>query len=227
MIVHNYDAETGEYYGSAAADPSPCEEGVYLIPAYTTDIAPPPISDREAAVWSGSAWNIVADYRGQEYYLPDGSQHQITHLGVAPPMDALPSPPVPLPGIIKRAARSRIDGAAERARLQWITPGAGQALVYQRKETQARACLVAHDVNNPPPTGAYPALDIEVGITGADTRAVAQTVVALADQWGAIADAIEAQRLSAKAAIAAIPDNAADIEAQIAAIEAGIVWPTP
>lgn len=135
-----------------------------------------------------------------------------------PPVDA---------GASKAAARARIDTAAEYARLRFITPGAGQALIYQRKESQARACLAAHAANNPPALGAYPALDAEVGITGADTLGVAQVVVGLADAWGAIADQIEALRLAAKAAIAAVPDDAPDLEAQIAAIEAGIVWPAP
>lgn len=135
-----------------------------------------------------------------------------------PPIDA---------GSAKSAARALIDIAAERARLRFITSGAGQAMVYQRKEVQARACLAAYDAANPPPAGAYPALEAEVGINGTDVLAVAQVVVAVADSWGAIADQIEALRLRAKKAIATVPDDAPDLEAQIAAIESGIVWPAP
>lgn len=136
----------------------------------------------------------------------------------APPIDA---------ATVKAAAKRAVDQTAEKVRLRHITPGDGQSLVYARKEAQARACLAAHDAANPPPAGAYPALEAEIGINGADVLAVAQVVVGLADAWGAIADQIEALRLSAKAAIAAVPDDAPDLEAQIAAIEASIVWPAP
>lgn len=123
---------------------------------------------------------------------------------------------------VQAEACAKIDAAAETARLAFITPGAGQALVYQRKEAQARACLAAYDAQNQPPAGTYPALEAEVGITGADTVGVATVVAGMADAWAAIGDSIEAIRLGAKKAVgeAAAP---ADIPPIVAAVE----WPSP
>lgn len=119
-------------------------------------------------------------------------------------------------------AKDQIDMAAENARLAFITAGAGQALAYQRKEAQARECLANYDTENEPTEGTYPALDAEVEITAATVVGVATVVVASADAWAAIGDAIEATRLGAKKAV----DEAAD-DAAIAAILAGLSWPSP
>lgn len=128
---------------------------------------------------------------------------------------------------LKASTRRAIDAAAERARQQYITPGPGQALVYQRKGDQARDCLANYDSANPPPAGAYPALEAEVGISGADVLAVAGVVAATADQWATVADQIEALRLGAKQAVDAVSDTDADIEAQLTGISEGIAWPAP
>ncbi|MAO56583.1 MAG: hypothetical protein CMM61_12915 [Rhodospirillaceae bacterium] len=120
-------------------------------------------------------------------------------------------------------ALAKVDIDAEAARLQFITPGAGQALVYQRKEAQARACLAAHDEQNPPSTGDFPALDAEVGITAADILGVAAAVVAQAEAWAPIGDLIEATRLSAKAAIVAANGD----QTAITAVLDGLSWPAP
>lgn len=41
MLIHNYHPDTAQYLGSSLADESPLEPGVYLIPAYATEIEPP------------------------------------------------------------------------------------------------------------------------------------------------------------------------------------------
>lgn len=58
MKIYNFDADTGVFIGSGIADPSPLEDGVYLIPAFATDIEPPSIKDNERVLFDGSAWNI-------------------------------------------------------------------------------------------------------------------------------------------------------------------------
>lgn len=99
----------------------------------------------------------------------------------------------------KRALRSSVDARAEELRMQFITPGQGQAMVYQRKAREARAILgdAAPDPAN------YPVLSASVGIEGADIAEVAARVRATEDAWAAIAAAIERARLGGKAAIAA------------------------
>lgn len=111
---------------------------------------------------------------------------------------------------IRAEALARIDAEAERERGRYITPGSGQAMVYLAKENQARACL---DAQEPDPQD-YPLLACTVGIerhpqTGAvaqDVTEVAQIVLAVALEWAQVAAAIEAVRLSTKAAAEAAED---------------------
>ena len=58
MNIYNYDPEPNQYNFSSVADESPLEPGVYLIPAYATEIAPPTAGENEAPFWTGSAWEI-------------------------------------------------------------------------------------------------------------------------------------------------------------------------
>lgn len=63
MMIYHYSPDTGEYTGSSEAQESPLEPGVPLIPQFATTDAPPAVSSHEAAVWDGSAWQVMPDYR--------------------------------------------------------------------------------------------------------------------------------------------------------------------
>ncbi|MBE0529544.1 MAG: hypothetical protein IH626_01870 [Rhodospirillales bacterium] len=123
---------------------------------------------------------------------------------------------------MRAEAVAQIDRDAEAARLAFITGGSGQALVYKRKAEQAHDCLANHDAQNPPPTDKYPALEAEVGITGADVLGVATVVTGLEAAWGDIADAIEAIRLGAKRDV-----EAATTPTEIRDVVSAIAWPQP
>lgn len=112
-----------------------------------------------------------------------------------------------------------VDAAAERARLQFITPGAGQAMTYLRKLEEARA----QQAGGP---GPFPLLAATIGIDGPNLAAVAAVCVAMGDAWANIAAAIETTRLGAKAAIEAVQDGP-DAFGAISAIVAGCAWPSP
>lgn len=58
MKIYNYN-QTGVYIGSSEADESPLEPGVFLIPAYATDIAPPPMQDGQLLKFDGETWGYV------------------------------------------------------------------------------------------------------------------------------------------------------------------------
>jgi hypothetical protein len=61
--IYNYSQFTGEYFGSSEADESPLEPGIFLIPAYATELPPPELtSENTMQVFIGE-WTIVPDYR--------------------------------------------------------------------------------------------------------------------------------------------------------------------
>lgn len=119
---------------------------------------------------------------------------------------------------MKISYKKAIDIMAEDVRLQFITPGAGQAMVYQRKVQEAETLAL----DNNPDADHYPLLAAEIGITGETLQEVAATVLAKRDQWLAVAALIERTRLLAKTDI-----QAADTAARIDTIISGIVWPQP
>lgn len=56
MKIYNYHPLTHVFISEGEADPSPLEEGVWLIPADATDVAPPKIPVGMQAVWEGDKW---------------------------------------------------------------------------------------------------------------------------------------------------------------------------
>lgn len=109
-----------------------------------------------------------------------------------------------------------IDVAAEVARLRFITPGAGQAMVYQAKGEEARAALA----DTAPTPDAYPLLAASLGIDGETVSEVATAILAIETQWRVVAAQIERTRLLAKRDVGAAADGDA-----VAAILAALTWP--
>lgn len=58
-IIYNYDSESGRFLQESEADESPLEPGVYLIPAFATDIAPPSAPDGQYAAFINGAWQLL------------------------------------------------------------------------------------------------------------------------------------------------------------------------
>lgn len=109
---YSYDFGTGLYLESRDARPDPMETEllrkktgdpdavVWLPPAPgETDIAPPTLAANQAVRWTGSAWEIVPDYRGQSWWSDHETQSEIDVVGdpadFDPPLyrDAPPPPP--------------------------------------------------------------------------------------------------------------------------------------
>ena len=55
-LTYNYDPNSGAYIGQSEADPSPLESGVYLIPAFATEDAPPDFDDNHVPVFQNGVW---------------------------------------------------------------------------------------------------------------------------------------------------------------------------
>lgn len=59
MKIFNYHPTNGELIGESLADESPLETGVFLIPAFATDVAPPAPVAGKSIVFAGGTWQIV------------------------------------------------------------------------------------------------------------------------------------------------------------------------
>jgi hypothetical protein len=74
MILYRWKKRTMEYIGSQEARLDPLEEKlgntVYLIPARSTEVAPPSLGENETAYWNGTSWDVF-DTTPVESVLPD------------------------------------------------------------------------------------------------------------------------------------------------------------
>ena len=120
-------------------------------------------------------------------------------------------------GAIKAELKAAVDQAAETERLNFITPGAGQAMTYQQKIDEARAFKAASS----PKAADFPVLSSEVGITAETLSEVADIVLAAFAQWQQIGAMIESIRLGAKRDI-----EAAEDETAARAIIGTVIWPS-
>lgn len=101
MDIWNYNPDTGEIVSKSVADASPLEDGVFLIPAYATTIAPPEHQPGKSAIFSDGAWSVVDDYRGETWWRAHNDPVIIASLG-DPSVSGLsrnepPAPPQPPP----------------------------------------------------------------------------------------------------------------------------------
>lgn len=115
---------------------------------------------------------------------------------------------------IRAAQRDRVCELAEAVRSRFITPGAGQALTYARKEIEARAWIAGGD----PATS--PFLAAEAAAVDMSIDALAQLVIAQADAWVEAGSAIEARRRGLLVAI-----EEAGSRAALDAIDIATGWP--
>ncbi|WJD63104.1 phage tail protein [Pseudomonas kurunegalensis] len=83
-IVYQTD-HLGIYTGPAYADPSPLEEGVWLIPRGCVEVPPPAVPDYKAAHWDGQRWQLIDSYLGlTAYNTKTGEAKSIDRLGQLP-----------------------------------------------------------------------------------------------------------------------------------------------
>lgn len=99
LTIYNYHPVTGELLSTGEADRDQLLPDNWLIPAHATEIKPPEEKEKNKAVcFIDNEWRLVDDYRGQSYWLEDGSKHVIKELGETLPVDALteepPEPPL-------------------------------------------------------------------------------------------------------------------------------------
>ncbi len=100
---------------------------------------------------------------------------------------------------LKTELQNKVDADAEKVRLQYITAGSGQALVYELKEREAKALKAGGEIG--------PHLAAESRLRGLTVDQIADLILATAAGWRMISAEIDALRLATKDAIAIAPDH--------------------
>ncbi|KVC88160.1 phage tail protein [Burkholderia ubonensis] len=119
MLIHQYDAQTGQYISSHLADADPKQPDRWLVPAFsTTDKLParPPLT---WPFYVDGAWELRPDYRGQMLYRQDnGEPAEILTAGATPDQHGLTATPRPSADHVWRNGAWAIDPTrvAQRAR---------------------------------------------------------------------------------------------------------------
>lgn len=204
--VYSYDRDTGEYRGESIAHENPRRPGVYLLPAFSTEAAPPATGEHEAAVYREGAWSIVPDWRGHVYWLADGSRHEITELGVEPPAGALSEPPPPSVDDIASAKLREIKAAcdAEVAALAAKYPDT-EILSWYRQEREARELQAD-------PNAATPLIDNIAAQRGITREDLAGRIIAKAHAYALDAGAAFGRRQALEDQLEAIKARLEDGE---------------
>ena len=123
------------------------EDGCMIAPALgktiddlgATDKAKPEQGERELVEFENDDWVIKVDLRGVTYWMPDGSQHIITEVGVDRPdgaLDEAPLPPPPTIEEVKLVQASLLSAACEAAITGDFSSSAlGEVFKYPSKQT--------------------------------------------------------------------------------------------
>jgi hypothetical protein len=119
--------------------------------------------------------------------------------------------------LTKAQVLAAIDEAAERERLKYITPGSGQALVYEAKKAEVARWNSSNDSEASFPWAKGRADRLKVPVLE-----VIATWEAQARAWAAVGISIENVREAAKEAVTAAKDD----EAAMAVLDV-IEWPQP
>ena len=85
MLIHQYDAATGQYISSRLADADPRNIDRWLVPAFSTTDMLPERTPLEWPFYVNGAWELRPDYRGRLLYRQaDGSAAEILVAGTTP-----------------------------------------------------------------------------------------------------------------------------------------------
>ncbi|HDR9048590.1 TPA: tail fiber assembly protein [Burkholderia vietnamiensis] len=136
MLIHQYDAETGQYISSHLADVDPKNPERWLVPAFSTLDDLPTRSPRTWPFYRDGAWQLLPDHRGQVLYRQDtGEPAEILTAGTTPEAYELTETPRPSPEHVWRDGAWVIDPAlvAQRAR---------EAAMVEFESRMARARLM-------------------------------------------------------------------------------------
>lgn len=92
LKIYHYDPNTLGYLETTKARMSPLD-GVVLVPAHATRIAPPAAENGQVPAFIDGQWALVPNNIGEKFWLPDGTPGVIKRLGDTVPKAALSEPP--------------------------------------------------------------------------------------------------------------------------------------
>lgn len=246
-LIYNYHPETGEYLGQAAANVSPREEDVLLVPAFAAVEAPPAVGARQCACYldaagqvpadyQAGAWQVVADWRGVPLWdKQSGAAVWIAKPGQAPEEIGATDLPRPSAAYCWQGDGWQLDGelqtqlAAQAAasKLAEINEGAGRALAELSAGYPAgEIASWPQQTREAEAIAANPAANVPILTAIAQQRGIgvvelAQRVLAKVAAYGMASGYIIGQRQALEDAIEAVELTAADALQQLEAIQ----WP--
>lgn len=221
--IYLFDQAQGIYLGSRVAALDPLDQEP-MVPAGATLLAPPPTGPSQTSIWDGQAWSTIVDYRGVEYWLPDGTRVEITLAGVEPPADAVFVEPQPSLEDEKLAAATQIDeahaellkkltGNAMREEVDtWTIKAMAAQAVLDDTATTVQTDMIATEATGrglTPQVFAQLVTDKSeayqgmVGLAG-NLRGIAWAAIDVATDTTQLADAVTTFQTQASAAIAAV-----------------------
>jgi hypothetical protein len=119
MLIHQYDAETGQYLSSRLADLDPLNIDRWLVPAFSTVDELPARLPLTWPFYRDGAWALLPDYRGRMLYRQaTGEPAEILVAGTTPAEHGLTEAPRPSDEYTFRDGAWAIDPAivAQRVR---------------------------------------------------------------------------------------------------------------
>ncbi len=247
-LIYNYHPETGEYLGQAAANVSPREEDVLLVPAFAALKAPPAVGERQCACYldatgqvpadyQGGAWQVVADWRGVPLWdKQSGAECWISKPGQVP--EEIGATDLPCPSAAYRwqgddwrpdsELQTQLAAQAAASKLAEINAGAGRALAELSAGYPAgEIASWPQQTREAEAIAANPAADAPILTAIAQQRGIgvvelAQRVLAKVAAYGMASGYIIGQRQALEDAIEAVELTAADALQQLEAIQ----WPS-
>lgn len=150
--------------------------------------------------WNGKAWEYIQDMRGTKYYMPDGSEHEITEIeGQLPEGASLTKPEPPKPTLDEARATKQLEittahDAFLKSQSEEYSEMERQTWDSQRTEADA---LLAD------PQAAAPLVRAIAKGRGMDVLEMAQRIQANTQTWSIIAGHATGQRLAYQDALEA------------------------
>lgn len=144
--IYNFHSDTCEYLSEGIADPSPLEDGVWLIPACATTVKPPPTAEHEVSIFDGVSWSIRPDWRNVALYsVADGAPVVIDEIGKIPADVAATELPRPSDVHAWRGGRWQESMELEQAILERRRAQANDAINAWKEAQTSAGMIFSHD----------------------------------------------------------------------------------